>query len=92
MIKSLVGTPDRSLSLNYLFLPNWTFFLLLRVDGAVGLRLKGMSAVIQGQKSRFVEPGNLPPKPIYVFRGHVAEITALQFIRNNSRLVSGYHI
>src|SRR5437667_472114 len=47
-------------------------------------------SVIQTQKGRFVEPENLPPKPTYVFRGHVAEITALQFIRRNTRLVSGY--
>ena len=73
---------------NYYFYPNWAFFF----DGAVTQRLEAMNAMVQGQKSRFVDPENLPPKPIYVFRGHVAEITTLQFIRNNTRLVSGYHI
>jgi hypothetical protein len=70
---------------NTTFFPNWAFL----VDGAVRERLAAMSAVVQGQKSRFVDPETLPPKPIYVFRGHVAEITALRFIRNNTRLVSG---
>jgi len=46
-------------------------------------------SVVQSSASRFTDPDNLPPKPVYVFRGHVAEITALNFIRNNSRLVSG---
>src|SRR5271156_5640551 len=47
-------------------------------------------SVVQSQPGRFVEPENLPPKPVYVFRGHVAEITSLNFIRNKTRLVSGY--
>ena len=34
--------------------------------------------------------GNLPPSPIYVFRGHIAEITSLTFIRDNLYLASGY--
>lgn len=47
-------------------------------------------SVIPGTSSRFMSPEDLPPSPIYVFRGHVSEITALQFIRDNTRLVSGY--
>jgi hypothetical protein len=45
-------------------------------------------SLVPGQKARFVDPLNLPPSPQYVFRGHVAEITAVEFIRNNSRLVT----
>lgn len=48
-------------------------------------------SVVQSNASRFTDPENLPPKPVYVFRGHVAEITALNFIRNDTQLVSGYH-
>jgi hypothetical protein len=47
-------------------------------------------SVVQSN-TRFVNPDSLPPKPIYVLRGHIAEITCLRFIRNNTRLVSGYH-
>jgi hypothetical protein len=47
-------------------------------------------SVAATQKSRFVDPDNLPPSPIYVFRGHVAEITAVSFLRNDSRLASGW--
>lgn len=48
-------------------------------------------SVVQSNASRFIDTENLPPKPVYVFRGHVAEITALNFIRNDALLVSGYH-
>lgn len=34
--------------------------------------------------------GTLPPaQPTYVFRGHVAQIHAVGFLRNNLRLLSG---
>jgi len=53
--------------------------------------LDAVPAIMSGvqNKSRFVNPENLPPKPIYVLRGHIAEITSLRFLRNNTRLVSG---
>lgn len=46
-------------------------------------------SVVEGN-TRFVDPDSFPPKPIYVLRGHTAEITSLRFIRNNARLISGY--
>lgn len=49
-------------------------------------------SLVSGQRARFVDPEGLPPTPVYVFRGHVAEITALQFIKKDTRFASGHYI
>ena len=49
-------------------------------------------SLVSGPRIRFMDPENLSPSPVYVFRGHVAEITAIQFIRNDTRFVSGHYI
>ena len=33
---------------------------------------------------------SLPPSPVYIFRGHKAEITQVIFYNDDNRLVTGY--
>ena len=47
-------------------------------------------SVAPSTSNRFIDPENLPPTPIYIFRGHGSEITTVKFIRKSTRLVSGY--
>jgi ASTRA-associated protein 1 len=49
-------------------------------------------SLVSSKKTRFVDPQSLPPSPVYVFRGHVAEITAIQFIKTDTQFVSGHCI
>ena len=46
-------------------------------------------SIVPSARGPFSDPSDIPPSPIYVFRGHASEVTAIQFIKNNTRFASG---